>query len=410
MFGSDFNMQRALAGAAGGQQGISRYDQNQRYDQALGFRQQQAQQKQAGIDKKQAEDMLLNTVKYVRQLPPDLQSRKLGAVEYWKVLGGNPQHMEQMSQAGFLENLTDQKLDALLASKRSEQVLKGDEVLLGSSGNPIYENRPNEVLADGAQLANGAGGIIANNPKDFAPQQPTATMQEYELAKSQGYQGTIADFIQQNKAAGASRQTINTGEGAYTKGREEVDKAFAPDYLKWKQGGAADTIKQLGQLDEALAVLETRGDVTGKYIGAVPDALKPYVGESGQNSINTKQLVEEVVQRNLREVLGAQFTEKEGDRLISRAYNDKLDEATNAKRVRRLSQQIRLAAEAKQSLAEHFERTGSAMGWSGNIPSMADFESLIDQMDREMGVQGQGALTSAEQAELEALEREFAGR
>ena len=79
------------------------------------------------------------------------------------------------------------------------------------------------------------------------------------------------------------------------------------------------------------------------------------------------------MQRNLRLILGAQFTEKEGQRLIARAYNPSLSEQENAKRVRNLIKQMQSAAEAKASAARYFEENGTLAGWKGKLPSMRDF-------------------------------------
>ena len=50
-----------------------------------------------------------------------------------------------------------------------------------------------------------------------------------------------------------------------------------------------------------------------------------------------------------------------------------MDEAENAKRVRRLIEQIRAAANAKNSAAEYFQQYGTLKGWSGRLPSWSDF-------------------------------------
>ena len=92
--------------------------------------------------------------------------------------------------------------------------------------------------------------------------------------------------------------------------------------------------------------------------------------------MSIQQGVEEVVQRNLRLVLGAQFTEKEGERLISRAFDPSLSEKENKKRVDRLLNQIEKAANAKQKAAEYFEKHGTLKGFKGTLMTMQDFSNL----------------------------------
>ena len=84
------------------------------------------------------------------------------------------------------------------------------------------------------------------------------------------------------------------------------------------------------------------------------------------------------MQRNLKEVLGAQFAEKEGEQLIKRAYNPKLEESVNKQRVGRLIKQIEMAYEAKRSAAEYFEANKTMAGWTGKMPTIDDFYQAIE--------------------------------
>lgn len=162
-----------------------------------------------------------------------------------------------------------------------------------------------------------------------------------------------------------------------TPGWRKIDEAFAEEWLKWGTGGAADAQKRLDQLNEALAILESGEDVTGK-VGLLPDIMKPFFNERGTIA---RENVEEVVQRNLREVLGAQFTEKEGERLIQRAFNDLLPPPENAKRVRRLIAQISAAAAAKDAMVKHFSKHGTLMGYEG--PTTASYEGQLSSLANE---------------------------
>jgi hypothetical protein len=157
-----------------------------------------------------------------------------------------------------------------------------------------------------------------------------------------------------------------------TEGEKSTDKAFAKEYIGLQAtGGLADIDKQLVQLEEAAANLESGRNLTGPNIAMQSDAL---LSLTNPEAIATRESVEEVVQRNLRLVLGSQFTEKEGERLIKRAYNERLSEAENAKRVRRLSAQIKSAAESKRSAIDYFEQNGTLKGWRGSLPSINDFD------------------------------------
>ena len=155
-----------------------------------------------------------------------------------------------------------------------------------------------------------------------------------------------------------------------TKAQEKVDTEFAKDYNEFiNRGGTADVEKNLSQLDEAIGALKTSDSMTGPIVGSVPKFARDIINPK---SASIQEAVEEVVQRNLRLVLGAQFTEKEGERLISRAYNPRLSEQENIKRLERLSKQIKGAADAKQRAAKYYEDKGTLKGFKGSVPQSAD--------------------------------------
>lgn len=167
------------------------------------------------------------------------------------------------------------------------------------------------------------------------------------------------------------------------KARQAVDRAYAKDYVDFIQGGAADAVKALTDLDQASNNLKKsiragKDNLTGPVVGSISKI--PVVGKAIQDiafpdSANTQELVEYTVQRSLRPILGAQFTEKEGERLISRVYNPRLDQKTNALRLDRLRQQLQRAYDEKMKAAKWFERYGTLSGFQGKTSwNVSDFE------------------------------------
>lgn len=157
-----------------------------------------------------------------------------------------------------------------------------------------------------------------------------------------------------------------------TEGQKAVDTEFAKDYAAYTAGGGfADVRKQLDQLAGVTKKLKSGQNLTGPVIGRVPDLIGAW---TNPDAIATREAVGEVVQRSLRQVLGAQFTEKEGERLIARAYNPALPEVENRKRVARLRIQLTQAAKAKDNAVRYFEKHGTLKGWKGRLPSLGDFD------------------------------------
>jgi hypothetical protein len=163
--------------------------------------------------------------------------------------------------------------------------------------------------------------------------------------------------------------------GKPSKAQETVDREFGKEYQKFVvSGGYGDARKGLDQLMEVSKNLKSNDNLTGPLVGKIPDFAQKVVNPE---AIATREIVEEVVQRNLREILGAQFTEKEGDRLIARAYNPSLPEAENKKRLDRLVKQMQAAVDAKIKAARYYEQNGTLAGYNGlQINSVADIENL----------------------------------
>lgn len=157
-----------------------------------------------------------------------------------------------------------------------------------------------------------------------------------------------------------------------SEGEKATDKAFAKEYVALEaSGGLADIDKLVEQLNDSLSALRSGEDITGAWTGLIPEFAEAAIIPS---SVAAREAVEEVAQRNLREVLGGQFAQKEGEQLIRRAYNPKLSEEENAKRVGRLIEQIKSAVAQKRSAIDYFKKKGTLKGWQGKLPSPSDID------------------------------------
>jgi hypothetical protein len=163
--------------------------------------------------------------------------------------------------------------------------------------------------------------------------------------------------------------------GGLTKAQEVVDREFAKEYNKYVvSGGYGDAMKGLDQLRSVSAKLAESTKLTGPLRGKTPDWALPLVNPE---AASVKDTIEDVVQRNLREVLGAQFTEKEGERLIARAFNKNLSEAENKIRVDRLIKQVEAVARAKIAAARHYEQHGTLGNYKPiTFNSIDDFDNF----------------------------------
>ena len=271
----------------------------------------------------------------------DPQTQGILAASSALLKGGAPS-FQPTSFGGILGETINQGLGAFnRASRRGRnnlQVVGGSLIDVSDPSNPkvVFEGRKKpktQILGDG---------------KYIATQDPDTG--EFDIKKS-----SIFDEI-------SKLEDKTGGIGTLTEGQKAIDKSFSKEYGDFVlKGGFADVQKGLSQLDEAVNILETEGG-TGAFVGNLPDSLAAIVNKSG---LKAQELVSEVVQRNLRLILGAQFTEKEGERLINRAFNPRLSEEENIKRVKRLADSIKRAAEQKRKSAEYFEKFGTLKGFKG---------------------------------------------
>jgi hypothetical protein len=173
--------------------------------------------------------------------------------------------------------------------------------------------------------------------------------------------------------------------------REAVDREYAKDYVEFIQTGASDAAKALEELggardqlrgyavnpDGTRKKLKKNDSLTGPVVGTLSNL--PWVGKTVQDvafpeSSDVQETVEYTVQRSLRPILGSQFTKEEGERLIARVYNPRLDEATNAERLDRLIKQLDRAYKAKIAAAKYFEANNTLNGFRGKVNwSIDDF-------------------------------------
>ena len=217
---------------------------------------------------------------------------------------------------------------------------------------------------------------IAGVPTRVTPtgNEPLST-QEAEL-------GFISASEQAKQQGGRAGQAVDL-----TPAELEIDKKFAAEYNDFMLGGFADAEKGLSQLEEVKAGLESgEFNLTGWRVAGTPDFVKVV---TDPEALDARDKVEEVVQRNLRLILGAQFTENEGKRLIARAYNPALEEKFNVARVDRLIKSMASSLAAKRSAANYFQMNGTLKGWTGagnlRVPrSQSEVRQEIDGMINEM--------------------------
>jgi hypothetical protein len=168
-------------------------------------------------------------------------------------------------------------------------------------------------------------------------------------------------------------------------GMNALDSYFATNVVgPWINGGQVTAMSNIASLSPVLQKLvENNGaPLTGAVISTFPDYVKKFF-PAGVESLNAKQLVEQVVQRNVREILGAQFTQVEGENMVKRAYDDRLPEIENAQRLQRLLTAMKIGADQKQAQVEYWNKNNTISGFTGKLSTLEDFNNAIDGVNKD---------------------------
>jgi hypothetical protein len=274
---------------------------------------------------------------------------------------------------GASQDVVDRSLNAayrnqiLAARDNKDQLYTIDGALVDRTGNVVYqapkETRGQASQSSDIQLLNRYNETFANYQKD--PKNPLLRNEVKALELKLGLQQPPAAPQTQAEIVKKSLTPLET----------KVEEKSAQDLVDFTIGGGfSDVQKGLSQLEIAKQTLQTQpeGRITGKLVGAQDDTgLLKYTNPAAQD---TKEQVQEIAQRNLRLILGPQFTAKEGEALINRVYNPALPQSVNVKRLDLLQEQMTSAAKTKQEAVEYYNANGTLKGFKGKLyNSTSDF-------------------------------------
>jgi hypothetical protein len=264
---------------------------------------------------------------------------------------------------GFLKSNPD-ALSSVLANPEVFQMLQP----------PIPERA---ILGEGEVWQDEFGEVLGRGP-DKVEAPPTGMRVDENgnwLWDPNWYQGSI-DL--------AHARSNNVTQTVSSTGSNAVDSGMATLYNDFvTSGGYADADKNISQIQYAIDALDSGANLTGGITGLTPDFIRVF---TNPQSLDVRAAVEEVAQRNLRAVLGGQFSENEGKQLIARAYDDRLDEATNVRRLKRLLSAIQSAYEAKLQAVNYFEQNGFSMISRDGQPYRGAYNISLRDIERMAGL------------------------
>lgn len=228
----------------------------------------------------------------------------------------------------------------------------------------------------------------------------------------QDYEPTAADMMNfRTNALTAPGRVTRRGPGEVT-----ADRLSSTDAMNWETRDKAMYVKRYDQLDDVMNALQYSIDnpnsprLVGFAQGTIQsiDALRSLQPEAADAFDNVRSVVFE----GLKETLGGQFAEREGERLVSAAYNPYLPPEMNIKRLKRLLNEMQMIASSRDSRARHIRNNDfSISGWvdpygdmieDANAVQLANL--LIDPTDYEL-IDDPAARSAAMSEDVDRLSR-----
>lgn len=152
----------------------------------------------------------------------------------------------------------------------------------------------------------------------------------------------------------------NNLKSSLTPGQEARDKDWGKRDNEWTTTGRAKVGTNLNKLEEVASKLENLPEnertSDNRLQGRLWDVFQP------EDDINMREAVRSAAQETLRSTLGAQFTEKEGEAIMKRAYDPNLSPASNAKRIRTVIEELKQMRDANDAKSAHFGKKGTLNG------------------------------------------------
>lgn len=272
----------------------------------------------------------------------------------------------------------------------------GDPSRIAQAQNAIRQRQLDEEDAKRkADLKNLQDKFIANNPDKanmiemnrlFGFSTPSGRTSTADIDNFNYYQSLSPDdkkvYLQLKRL---DEESIEGLESAKKKGQQggvvvsplqkKIDDAFGLKAVEYLSGGQAQVEANINNLKDKIRILESGElNVSGPIVGNTPEFAQSFANPAALSFIGD---IRDIVFQSLREKLGAQFTEKEGDRLVAAAFDQRLPEAENVKRLQRLLKTIEGAASSKEDMIAHYRKNKTLDGYEQKALT---FDSLFDSM------------------------------
>lgn len=271
---------------------------------------------------------------------------------------------------GMDEFFTPESLEFMQSSPEALQKVMGLQLEL--------EDKVNRGDLTGAEAYKKAQSIL-QDPEQIALLDTDRLFVAQKFAAEEEGKGERAEAVA--KAQLGRQMQAQQAAPSVTAARE-----IAKEYADFTAGGGRAVVeKNLSRLENAAKKLEAGKVKTGQVSNVIPglrsdvaqDVLNPEVAALRDD-------VRGAIQGTLRQVLGAQFTEKEGEAIFNRAFNPRLSAEENARRIRQEVEGLRKGVKDKleQFRSQGFKVSSSAEKSSGKRDKVSTSFSPNEQQKK----------------------------
>jgi hypothetical protein len=236
------------------------------------------------------------------------------------------------------------------------QIQRGAKTQVGITPGKMVSAQ--EAIAPVRSERNAQLKALMDEYKMLQGQAPKA-LTDLDKAKIESEKARAAKFLADAKKAERAESKESKSEFQKVKERE-LAKANVEYFRKDRD----QLISNSDKIDNALKILKDKDigpTISGPWRGLAPDKLRSI---TNPQAIIVKESIQSAIQETLRPTLGAQFTEKEGERIMNLAYNDTLPPSANIKRAEELQKLLNRKMKFSEDLYKHLEENnGSDKGF-----------------------------------------------
>lgn len=274
---------------------------------------------------------------------------------------------------GIKHGIDQNELNKLAIQKNTADIANTAEMRAKEASNVAnLENPQYQENVLGRKLYEQTTGInpgetstLKSLGTDSAALYAKAAEQQKSLQSQKASEASQGRLFQQQENILAQKAKKDT----LTQGQVAVDKDFAKNFSEWNlSGGNQGAMTKIAALEDAKQKLIDNPNLTGpaklSTSGTLGEILNP-------ETIQVKDQVLQAIQSTLRQTLGSQFTEKEGENIFKRAWNDRLPAEKNIEKIEATIMDLKSRAAATNAASKYFEQNGTMRGFIPGTSSVS---------------------------------------